>query len=238
MAGWSGAVPYVDVVIDVRGASYEKVRATTASALASSLPNVGVTLVGPWLDLTTERRSPLDDPLLDLRLIQGAFAYDRRVGFTESLPETSTPAPFRFRCPAGLALTADALRRLVELADKERVGLLLLAFPKGLELLIARLERTEAVAHAVALRDPDEDLVEVVHELFGSQWIDGAEWALVSAAKARTSASKADAAKWQVQEAARLKTKEFGPLGERLLHAASRRVSRIIPGNDRAKKDG
>jgi GT2 family glycosyltransferase len=251
-------VPYVDVVIDVRGASYEDVRTSTTGALASSLPDVGVTLVGPWSDLTAERRAPLDDPLLDLRLIHETFAHDGRVGFTESLAETSAPAPFRFRCPPGLVLTADALRRLVELADGERVGLLLLAFPKGSELLIARLERTEAIARAAALHDSDEDLVEVVHELFGTHWIDGTEWALVSAAKVPTPASKTDPEKWKVQatrwrkkaeqaekeaerwrkEAARLKTKVQAPLGEKLLDAANRRVSRIIPGNDAAKKDG
>jgi glycosyltransferase involved in cell wall biosynthesis len=251
-------VPYIDVVIEVRGASYEDVRASTTGALVSTLPDVGVTLVGPWSDLTDERRSPLDDPLLDLRLMREAFVHDGRVRFAEAIPATSAPTPFRFACPAGLAPTADALRRLVELANEERFGLLLLAFPKGRELLIARLERTEAFARAVALREPNEDVVEVVHEIFGTHWIDGTEWALVSAAKLSTAASKTEAEKWKLQagrwrkkaeqaekeaerwqkEAARLKAKVQAPLGEKLLDAANRRVSRILPTNDAAKGNG
>ncbi|MGH3389992.1 MAG: glycosyltransferase [Actinomadura sp.] len=251
-------VPYIDVVVDARGASYEDVRAAAAGALASTLPDVGVTLVGPWSELTDERRPPLDDPLLDLRLIREAFGHDGRVGFAESLLETSAPTPFRFVCPAGLALTADGLRRLVELANEDRLGLLLLAFPKGRELLIARLERTEAFARAVALREPGEDVVEVVDELFGTYWIDGTEWALVSAAKVSTSVQKTDAEKWKAQasqwrkkaeqaekeaerwrkEAARLKAKVQAPLGEKLFEAANRRVSRILPANDAARGNG
>jgi glycosyltransferase involved in cell wall biosynthesis len=248
-------VPYIDVVIDARGASYKDVRAGTTAALLSTLPDVGVTLVGPWPDLTDERRTPLDDPLLDLRLIHETFAHDGRVRFAESVTETSAPTPFRFRCPAGLALTADGLRRLVDLANEERLGLVLLAFPKGRQLLIARLERTEAFARAELLCEPDEDIVEVVHEVFGTHWIDGTEWALVPAAKASTSLPKADVDKWKAQatrwrakaeqaeqeaerwkkEAARLKAKVQAPLGEKLLDAANRRVSRIIPTSDAAK---
>lgn len=251
-------VPYIDVVIDARGASYEDVRAATTGALVSTLPDVGVTLVGPWSDLTDERRPPLDDPLIDLRLIHEAFVHDGRVRFAESLSKTSAPTPFRFVCPAGLALTTDALRRLVELANEECLGLLLLAFPKGRELLIARFERTEAFARAVALCESDEDVVEVVHEVFGTYWIDGTEWALVSAAKVSTAAPKTEAEKWKAQatrwrkkaeqaereaerwqkEAVRLKAKVQAPLGEKLLDAANRRVSRILPTSDAAKGNG
>ena len=48
-------------------------------------------------------------------------------------------------------------------------------------LPIARLERTEAIARAIALREGDEALEDVIHELFGVQWISGSEWALVLA---------------------------------------------------------
>ncbi|MBC6458771.1 glycosyltransferase [Actinomadura sp. HBU206391] len=215
-AGRQWRVPYIDVVIDTRGASYEDVRASAAGVLAGTLSDVGVTLVGPWSELTDDRRTPLDDPLLDLRLIHEAFVHDGRVSLAEEVPPTSAPAPFRFVCPAGLTPTADALRRLAEFADEEGLGLLLLAFPLGGELFIARLERTEAVARALALREPGEDVVEVVHELFGTHWLDGSEWALVSTAKAAKAAKAAkpapkaaaqkpkdEAARWK-KEAARL----------------------------------
>ena len=37
------------------------------------------------------------------------------------------------------------------------------------------------MARAIALREGDEDLEDVIHELFGVHWISGSEWALVLA---------------------------------------------------------
>src|SRR5882757_4726830 len=86
---WTGRqwlVPYVDVVVDARGSSYEDVRAAVGGAFASTLPDVGATIVGRWSDLNDERREPLDDPLIELRLIHEAFVHDGRVNFAERLP--------------------------------------------------------------------------------------------------------------------------------------------------------
>ena len=174
-------MPYVEVVVDVAEATYEDARATVVGALTGTMTDVAVTLVGPWSALTDERRSPLDDPVLDLRLLREAFAGDGRVRYVESVPETSFPAPFRFRCPAGVVPALDGLRRLIEEADERRVGLVLLPIPRDRMLPIARLERTEAMARAIALREGDEDLEDVIHELFGVHWISGSEWALVLA---------------------------------------------------------
>ena len=88
----------------------------------------------------------LDDPLVDLRLIREAFAGDGRVRFVESVPATSFPAPFRFRCPAGLVLSPDGLRRLIEETNRRLDGLVLLPVQRHPMLPIARLERTEALA--------------------------------------------------------------------------------------------
>jgi GT2 family glycosyltransferase len=176
---WS--IPHVDVVVDAADSSFEDVAATVLGALTGSFIDAGVTIVGPWGELSDERRSVLDDPLVDLRLVREAFAGDGRVRFVESVPATSFPAPFRFRCPAGLVLSPDGLRRLIEETNRRLDGLVLLPVQRHPMLPIARLERTEALARAHALKDADEDLEDVVHELFGVRWISGGGWALVLA---------------------------------------------------------
>jgi GT2 family glycosyltransferase len=241
-AGRQWAVPYVEVVVDVAEATYEGAMATVIGALTGTMTDVAVTLVGPWSTLTDERRSPLDDPVLDLRLLREAFASDGRVRYVESVPETSFPAPFRFRCPAGVVPALDALRRLLEEADERRVGLVLLPIPRDRMLPIARLERTEAVARAIALREGDEDLEDVIHELFGVHWISGTEWALVLANEVpRQVGLLAEVDKWKTvaeQRKTDLATvnaelREWRkvaqtPLKVRLRHAAKRRLANAL----------
>jgi hypothetical protein len=234
-------VPYVDVVVDVDGASYEEVRATVEGALASGT-DIRVTLVGPWPGVTDDRRSPLDDPLLDLRLVRESFVHDGRVKLVESVPPTSAPVPFRFTCPAGWVLTADALHRLIDIADGRRHGMVLLSLPRGSRASAGRLERTAAVARALRLRDDGEDLEQVVDEIFGTHRIDGTEWAMVPASErtrppsaaalhGQIRAYKAEAARWQKEserwerKAMRLKRRLQQPLGKKLLRAARKRIT-------------
>ena len=240
--GRQWAVPYVEVVVDIAEATYEDARATVVGALTGTMTDVAVTLVGPWSTLTDERRSPLDDPALDLRLLREAFAGDGRVRYVVSVPETSFPAPFRFRCPAGVVPTLDALRRLIEEADERRAGLVLLPIPRDRMLPIARLERTEAIARAIALREGDEDLEDVIHELFGVQWISGTEWALVLANEVpRQVGLLAEIDKWKTAaeqrktDLAKVKAelREWQkvaqtPLKVRLRHAVKRRVANAL----------
>lgn len=174
-------VPYVEVVVEAGDASYEEVSATVSGALESTLADLCVTIVGQWSALSNERRAVLDDPLLNLRLVDAEFAHDGRVRLRESLPTTSSPVPFRFTCPPGLVLTIDALRRLIDMADSHLYGQLFLAFPHDNSLWIAKLERTEAIARALTLADKDEDVADVIDETFGTHWLDGSEWALVMA---------------------------------------------------------
>jgi hypothetical protein len=85
-------VPYIDVVIDSRGFPYEDTRPTVDGVLASSLPDLRVSLIGPWSSLTDERRPLLDDPLLDYQLLRWRYGHDGRVRLVESVPETAAPA--------------------------------------------------------------------------------------------------------------------------------------------------
>jgi GT2 family glycosyltransferase len=236
-------VPYIDVVVDARQSSYEDVRARVAAALAGTVPDIGVTIVGPWSDLTAARRAPLDDPKLDLRLVREAFAHDGRVKYVEEAAGTPAPAPFRLVCPPGWAPTADALSRLVELIEAGSHGVVLIALQTDSELVVARFERTAAVARAIMVRDETEDLDDLVHEMFGTHWIDGTEWAFapvgnpprvisVAALAAQAKRWQREAAQWQRKaehweaEAARLKEKLQLPISKKLTEAALRRISR------------
>ncbi|WP_440098784.1 glycosyltransferase [Streptosporangium sp. H16] len=184
-AGRQWLVPYVDVVVDAGGASFEDVRASVDGALASTLPDVHVTLTGPWASLDGERPAPLDDPLLDLRLLRGQYAHDGRVSFAERVPATSAPAPFRLVCPAGWVPGADSLARLIEQAEKDDEGLLLVALDEDESgVLAARLERTSAVARATRVLREGERLDDVIADLHGATWLDAESWKLRPAARA------------------------------------------------------
>ncbi|MGW0590156.1 glycosyltransferase [Streptosporangium sp. NPDC002607] len=188
-AGRQWLVPYVDVVVDARGASFEDVRASVDGALASSLPDVHVTLAGPWASPAGERHEPvggpLDDPLLDLRLLRGQYAHDGRVSFVERVPPTSAPAPFRLVCPAGWVPGAESLAMLVERAEQDDEGLLLVALDEDESgVLAARLERTSAVARARRVAREGESLDDVIAELHGATWLDAESWRLRPAAHA------------------------------------------------------
>ncbi|WP_063765534.1 glycosyltransferase [Herbidospora cretacea] len=169
-------VPYIDVVIDTRGASYENVRGTADAALVSTLPDVRVTLVGDWRELHDGRRSAFDDPRLDARLIKGGYENDGRVRLVEDPGPTSAPAPFRLVCPPGWTVAAETLATLVQKADTTDLGLLHIVLTETHEgIVTARLERTTAVARAHHVIKDGEEFDDVVHELYGSEWLDGEE---------------------------------------------------------------
>ncbi|MBG0828306.1 glycosyltransferase [Planomonospora sp. ID67723] len=212
-------VPYVDVVVNAAGARYEDVRATVDGVLASTLPDVAVTLAGPWSTLTSHRRSPLDDPLLDLRLARATYEHDGRVSFAEEPGEDSAPAMFRFLLPAGWVPGPDSLRRLTADADTDCAGVVDVVLDGHDDLVTARLERTAAMTRARLLAAEGEALDDVVHVTFGVRWTSGEMWDFLpasAAAKPSTSRSNAEtdrlrgeAARWKA-EAARWKAEAAG----------------------------
>ncbi|MFO7249786.1 MAG: glycosyltransferase [Actinomycetes bacterium] len=203
-------VPYVEVVVDAAGASYEDVRATVDACLAGTVPDVAVVLTGPWDTLNPERRAPLKDPRLDLALIHGHYRHEGRVRLAREVAPTK--APFRLRIPAGWVPGEDTIARLVDLAIEDGYGLvsvLLAERPEpgaaapgngapdaaatgtdaagaggGAGIVAARLERTAAFARAEIAREEGEDLVDVVEETFGTIWVDGESYGFVPAAEA------------------------------------------------------
>lgn len=182
-------VPYVRLVVEAT--TYEDTRATVDSALAGTLPDVAVTVVGPWGKLTAERHSSLDEPLLDLRLIANLYAHEGRVSFAESAPPSVAPSPFLLTVPAGWVLGAETLAKLVRLADADTSGLVCAALAETeTGVLAARLERTSAYSRA---RHFDGDPDDVVDELFGALWVSGGEYGFADEAEPLAG----DPAKWR-----------------------------------------
>ncbi|GAA0430300.1 hypothetical protein Acor_45960 [Acrocarpospora corrugata] len=168
------AVPFAQIVVDSAGASYEQTRASVDAALAGTVADTAVVVLGPWSKLTGERRRSLDEPLLEHRLVSNLYAAEPRVTLAESVPPTATPAPWRLRCPAGWVLGADTLARLIKFADQDQLGLVSAALTETAAGVTAvRLERTAAYGRASLY--PDEEADDVVDELFGSAWLDGGE---------------------------------------------------------------
>ncbi|WP_433350039.1 glycosyltransferase [Microtetraspora malaysiensis] len=219
-------VPYVEVVVDGADAPYEDVRATVDTALAGTVPDVGLVVTGVPEPETRERRAPLTDPCLDRTLVHGIYAHEARVRFTDS----AAPAPFRLRVPAGWALGEDTLATLVDLIEDRGLGMVGLLLSEDGEgpgggVTVARLERTAAFNRATFVQEPGasgeagraagagrsggetEALDDAVAEMFGAVWIDGAPVGLLPADQARVPVGRRSAyrAKAEAQaEAAKL----------------------------------
>ncbi|MCD0444350.1 glycosyltransferase [Glycomyces sp. A-F 0318] len=165
-------VPYAEVVIDAAGARLEPVRASVAAVLGGTVADVEVVLTGPWGDLTEDRVAPLEDPLLDLRLIRETFRGDARVRFAERAPEGAGRVPFRLYLAPGATLRPDGFAKLAAYANEHRLGRVETAVPSGVGPLAVRLDRTAALARAERLRGPGESADELLEALWGTAEID------------------------------------------------------------------
>ncbi|GGO73658.1 glycosyltransferase [Nonomuraea cavernae] len=178
-------VPYVDAYVPA--GAYEDVRATVDALLASSLPDIRVTVTGPWAALGTGRRSPLRDADLDLRLVHATFEHDPRVRLAgdSAWPDAGRAAgpgrevvpPFRLLIPPGWVPARDSVERLVGHLEEHDGGVLCLALDEtGEGVVVARLERVSALARAALVAEPGERLDDVLDEVFGLEWLDGPAW--------------------------------------------------------------
>ncbi|MFI6737954.1 glycosyltransferase [Nonomuraea sp. NPDC050451] len=165
-------VPYVDATVPA--GPYEDVRATVDGLLAGTIPDVRVTVPGPWESLSTERRSPLADPHLDLRLIQANFAGDPRVHLTGPLEGT---APFQLSVPPGWVPSKDTVESLLDHMEQHDLGTLCLALEETEQgVTLARLDRTAARSRAALVAAPDDEWDDLIDALFGLEWLDGESW--------------------------------------------------------------
>ncbi len=216
------AVPYVEVVIDAHGATYEQVRASVDAALAGTVADTSVVLLGPWDKLPSGRRASLDEPMLDTRLAYNLYEHEPRVRFARAAAESCAPTPFRVTCPAGWVLGPDSLASLVELAERRGYGLVSAIVQEtaaGVSAL--RLERTAAFSRAA--RFPGADAPDaLVDEMYGSIWVAAEDFGVVRDENAEPVGG--DPAKWRASatrwrsEATRLRA-EVARLEADLRHA-------------------
>jgi glycosyltransferase involved in cell wall biosynthesis len=171
LGGPAYSVPLVEVVMVVADQPLERVRAAVDSVLRGTEHDVRVSLVGPWNRLDNGRVSVLADPGLDLRLIAATYRGEPRVRLATEPPGSAFPAPYLLELPVGYGLAPDALRRLIDLADRHQVGVVRVDPPRdgkrgGAEPPVL-LWRTAARGRAQWVRSDGESLLDAVTSVHG-----------------------------------------------------------------------
>ena len=170
--GRSYSVPWLEVVIDTEGQSFESVTHSVDGLLKSAVSDIEIVLLGDWTGHGDERRPPLEDEHLDARMLRAEYVGEPRVRLQKEIGTTAFPSAWRLELPAGWAPGRDTIRRLTREAHTNVRGLVSATMPDG---SVARFERTATFARAQRVAASDEDLDDVVDALTGSWWYDGAE---------------------------------------------------------------
>ena len=170
--GRSYRVPFVEAVVETAGHRFEETKFSVDGLLAAVPSDLQVRLVGPWSQLTDERRELLGDPLLELRLAREEYAADARVVLAEEVGESAFPAQFRLRLPAGWRPGRTSLDDLTRRMQRRSQGLVSVLLGDG---RVARLERTAAFERARRVIREGEDLDDVVDLVSETWWTAGDE---------------------------------------------------------------
>jgi GT2 family glycosyltransferase len=165
-------VPLIEVVVDTAGHTYDDVTFTVNGVLQGTPGDVRCVLLGPWSKLHDDRRHPLEDPLLEHRLVREEYASDCRVEFAEDVAATAFPAQYRLRLPVGWRPGEMTLEVLTTEMQKRCQGLRSIVLPDG---QVARFERTAAFERALRLMEDGEDCDDVVDQIAASWWSEGVE---------------------------------------------------------------
>lgn len=170
VGGTAWSVPLAEVVIAVADEPLERVRAAVDSVLRGTEHDVRVNLVGPWDQLDNARVRVLSDPRLELRLIAATYRGEPRVRLVTEPPASVFPAPYLLELPVAYGLAPDALRRLIDLADRHQVGIVRVSSPRGEgDGPPVVLWRTAALGRAQWVRSDSESLVDAVTSVYGDR---------------------------------------------------------------------
>ncbi|MCW2834411.1 MAG: glycosyl transferase, family 2 [Nocardioides sp.] len=131
-------VPYLEVVVDARGALAQDVIGVVDSLLDSSLDDLRVVVLGDWT-LTDARQSPLGDPHIEQRIVHRTYARDQRVELRAEAP-AARRSPWRLSLDGvSVAPREDAIEALLDDLERHHDGA---AVIEG----VGRVERTAAVS--------------------------------------------------------------------------------------------
>ncbi|MDZ5661235.1 glycosyltransferase family A protein [Nocardioides sp. S-58] len=155
-------VPYLEVVLPA-GPADDTIRVVD-SLLDGDVPDLRVTVVGPWSEVHEDRVQPVEDPVLETRLVHRSYLHEPRVRLVESVPAGSD-AEFVLTLPdASLAPLPATLSALLDDLERTHHGARLLAYGTG---AVARLERTSALARVARLAGDGDDRDALLDESFG-----------------------------------------------------------------------
>ena len=155
-------VPYLEVVVTA-GHADETVHLVD-SLLDGDVPDLRVTLVGPWGSVHDDRVQPVEDPVLETRIVHRSYLHEPRVRLVESAPTTSD-AEFVLTLPdVSLAPLPATLAALLDDLERTHHGARLLSYDSG---ATARLERTSALARVARLAGDGDDREALLDESFG-----------------------------------------------------------------------
>lgn len=170
--GRSYLVPYIEVVVDTDDHSWEQVKYTVDGVLRARPADLRCLLVGRWSELNEERRDPLQDPLLELRLLREEYGGDPRVALVEKLEPSAFPAMFRLHLPVGWRPGESTLAKLTLEMQKRAQGLRSVSLGDG---QVVRLERTAAVERAMRVIREGEELDDAIGAVSDSSSSEGAD---------------------------------------------------------------
>ena len=128
------------------------------------MPDLRVTVVGPWDSVHDERVQPVEDPVLETRLVHRSYLHEPRVRLVGTAPATSD-AEFVLTLPdVTLAPLPAALAALLDDLERTHHGARVLTYDSG---TAARLERTAALARVARLAGDGDDREALLEESFG-----------------------------------------------------------------------
>ena len=175
-------VPYLEVVVPL-GPADETVRVVD-SLLDSDVPDLRVVVVGPWADVHEERIQPVEDPVLETRIVHRSYRGEPRVRLVsaaEAASGAATDAEFRLTLPGvAFAPTYAALGALLDDLERTHHGVRVIGLPDG---TTARLERTAATARVARLLADGDDPDALMDAAFGLLTYDAARAGFVPVAE-------------------------------------------------------
>jgi hypothetical protein len=156
--------PYLEVVVTA-GPADETIKVVD-SLLDGDVPDLRVTVIGPWGSVHDDRVQPVEDPVLETRLVHRSFVHEPRVRLVEALDGPSD-AEFLLTLPdVTLAPLRGVLPALLDDLERTHHGARLLAYDSG---AVARLERTSALARVARVAGDGDDHDALLEESFGTK---------------------------------------------------------------------